>query len=197
MIFQYFLDNNAGWAGLIFEDEDISLNYSISYCMGDNLTELLGGIIEFIEGKTKIPSIKDITEQHFYEDGTFEWNINEEGSNIKFLFTKTEDIKVINLKIIENYEEEKCVFNKNIKLNELLENILFSCSEILRKYGIIGYSLNFWNDFPIVYYLILKDFIRNEIEIESFCEINNSREQDMFRSNINKEIEYLNIKNET
>ena len=74
---------------------------------------------------------------------------------------------------------------------DLLENILFSCSEILREYRIIGYSLNFWNNFPVVYYLILKNFIKNEIKFDTFLEINNDKEQDMLRTGFSKEIEYL------
>jgi len=191
MKFHYFLDNNAGWAGLIFEEKNISLNYSISYCMGDELTELLGGLIEFIESKTQVYSVQYISEQHIDKNGMLEWNINEEGSNIKFQFSKTEDINIINLKIIENYDNEECVFDNNILLKELLENIILSCTDILRKYGIIGYSLNFWNEFPIVYYLILKDYLENKINYDIFTEINNNREQDMFRSNIDIELKYL------
>jgi len=193
MQFNYFLDNNAGWAGLIFEDKNISLNYSISYCMGDSLNELLSGIIGITESEFQIRSIENIHEEFAFEKNEFEWNIDQEGSCVKFLFSKINDSYLINLKIIEldDNNEKKCVYNDNIKLKDLLENILFSCSEILRKYGIIGYSLNFWNDFPVVYYLILKDFIKNEIKCDIFIEINNNTEQEMFRTNLLKEIEYL------
>ena len=191
MKFHYFLDNNAGWAGLIFEEMNISLNYSISYCMGDELIELLGGLIEFIECKTQVHSIRYITDKRIDENGMLEWNIDEEGSNIKFQFSKTENTDIINLKIIENYDKEECVFDNNILLKELLVNIIFSCTDILSKYGIIGYSLNFMNEFPIVYYLILKDYLENEIKFDTFTEINNNREQDMYRSNIGMELKYI------
>ena len=193
MQFNYFLDNNAGWASLIFEDKNVSLNYSISYCMGDNLNELLSGIIGITGSEFQIHSIENIHEEFTFEKKEFEWNIDQEGSYVKFLFSKINDSNLINLKIIEldDDDEEKCVYNDNVKLTDLIENILFSCSEILKKYGIIGYSLNFWNDFPVVYYLILKDFIKNEIKCDIFIEINNNTEQEMFRTNLLKEIEYL------
>ena len=191
MKFHYFLDNNAGWAGLLFDDKNVSLNYSISYFMWDSLTELLSGIRCISGSRFQIHSIENIHLDFAFEKDKFEWNIDQEGSCVKFIFSKINDSNLINLKIVELDDEEKCVYNDNIGLNDLIENILFSCSEILRKYGIIGYSLNFWNDFPVVHYLILKDFIKNEIKFDTFIEINNDREQDMFRTDYSKEIEYL------
>ena len=191
MKFYYFLDNNAGWAGLLFEDKNVSLNYSISYCLGDSLTELLSGIIGIIGSKFQIRSIENFHKEFAFDKDEFEWNIDQEGSHIRFIFSKINDSDLINLKIVELDDEEKCVYNDNIGLMALLENILFSCSEILRKYGIIGYSLNFWDEFPVVHYLILKDFMKNEIKYDTFKEINNDREQDMFRTDFLKEIEYL------
>jgi hypothetical protein len=49
MKFLYFLDNSAGWAGVIFEHEKISLNYSVSYCLSENIKQLLGGILVLTE----------------------------------------------------------------------------------------------------------------------------------------------------
>ena len=158
MKFLYYLSNDSGWAGLIIEDGKMSLNYSISYCMGDNLTELLRGLIIFVKYKSETGIIEQLAPHHSYEDGIFEWAIDQEGSSVKFIMSKIENMENVNLKIIENYDEPKCIYDGNINLNELIDNILFSCAEMIQKYGIIGYSLNFWNEFPMTYYLMLKDY---------------------------------------
>jgi hypothetical protein len=194
MKFHYYLYGNAGWAGLIFENKNVSLKYQISY-RGHCLNQLLSGILGISGSEILIHSIEYYHPDLIFDKDRFEWNIDQEGpdGSVKFIFNKIDDSDIINLKIIEidDDDKEKCVYNDNINLTNLLENILFSCSEILRKYGIIGYSLNFWNDFPIVYYLILKDFKKNEIKIDSFTEIIN-KEKHMFRSDLSKEVEYIN-----
>jgi hypothetical protein len=214
MKFHYYLDNDAGWAVLIFEDKNVSLNFCS--CMRDSLNQLLSGIIGIIGSETQIYSIEDSHRDFAFKKNKFEWIIDQVPSNVKylltkidepeiikhefkynvkFIFSKINDSKLINIKIIKldvGDKERECVYNDNIVLNELINNILFSCSEILRKYGIIGYSRNFQVDFPIVYYLILKDFIKNEIKFDRFTGINITEKVDMFRSDLSKEIEYLN-----
>ena len=87
---------------------------------------------------------------------------------------------------------DDCVFNYNINFNELIDNILVSCSNILKKYGIIGYALNFWLEFPVSLYLILKDY-RNKKNLFNWGKVNdNDKEEYKQISNLEDEIEYLN-----
>lgn len=190
MKFLYYLCN-AGWAGLIFEDEKTSLNYSISYCMGDSLTELLRGLIVFVKYKAETGIIEQLPSRYSCEDDIFEWIIDQEGSSVKFIMSKIKNTENINLKIIENHDEPKCIYDGNINLNELIDNILFSCAEMIQKYGIIGYSLNFWTEFPMTYYLMLKDYRLRKINYDSFTEINCDGKQTLERTNISTEIDYI------
>jgi hypothetical protein len=192
MKFLYFLDTSSGWAGISFEYENISLNYSVSYCLGENIRELLSGLFTLTGHKNNTIIYRNANECSYDEVDSFTWKVDEEGSNVHFIFIKTYDPKIINLQIEEIYDEEvKNVFNKNLIFSELIDCVLYSCSEILHKYGILGYYLNFWEEFPILNYLMLQDFIRNEIKFDSFNEINNSRKQNMERTSIVDEIKYI------
>jgi hypothetical protein len=192
MKFLYFLDNSAGWAGISFEYENISLNYSVSYCMGENIRQLLAGLLTLTGHKNDTRVYYDANEYSYDEVNSFKWKVDEEGSNVNFIFEKTNNQKIINLQIVEiNDEETKSVFNKDINFQELIDCVLYSCSEILNKYGILGYYLNFWEEFPISNYLMLQDFKHNKIKFDSFNETNNNREQNMERTSIVDEIKYI------
>jgi len=56
------------------------------------------------------------------------------------------------------------MFNGNINLNEFLNEVINSCSEILNTNGFIGYFCNWMDqrDFPITYYLIIKNYLDEE-----------------------------------
>jgi hypothetical protein len=189
----YYLYNSAGWAGIIFEHNNIKKNYSVSYCLGDNLKELLGGIIALTGYKNGHKIGSDLNAIHMdTDDNIYEWFIDEEGSKVKFIFELIEGTKNISLKIMEYYDDrEDCVFNNNIDFNELIDNILNSCFDILNKYGIIGYYLNFWEEFPVSYYLLLKDYRNKKILFDCFNEINNDCEKEMERTNLGDELKYF------
>jgi hypothetical protein len=192
MKFKYYLENNAGWAGFSVEDNDIHLEYSISYFMGDSLEELLCCLIAFSGYNCHLNIVNNLIEKYLNEyDYSFKWTINQEGSTIWFLFEKTEKNGIVNLKIIENYEEQKCVFNKDIIIDDFIKDILFSCNEMLQKYGIIGYYKNFWIEFPISYYLMLKDYTNEKIKFGEIKEIIGEKEYELFTTNIEEEINYL------
>jgi hypothetical protein len=62
---------------------------------------------------------------------------------------------------------------------------------MLNKYGLIGYFLNYWGEFPVLYYLLLKDFRENKIIFEKVNETINENNEIMEKTNIKNEIEYL------
>jgi hypothetical protein len=190
MKFLYGLMNDAGWAGLVFEDKDkkVSLKYWISD-IGDELTDLLAHLIILVVGKLYWPLYYIKEADYVDEDGWFKWKIDQEGSIVTFKFSRTKDPEIINLTIVE--DEQETVYDGNISLKELLDNLIFSCSELLRKYGIVGYAKNFWMRFPMEFFLIIKDLVKGEINIDVFDDITNSGLQEMFRSDINDEIGYL------
>ena len=192
MEFKYFLDNSSGWAGVSFKSGSFSEVYQVSYCLGDNLTDLLGGTIALfnINGESKINS--ELEDKYLDENDIFRWVIDQEGSIIKFIFSLTNDTKRINLQIIEYYEEEECVFNEEIDTIELLDNIIESCNEILTKYGIIGYYNNFWIEFPILYFLLLKNYDKRQLIFDTFEEkCPHNKIVEMHKTNLNIELNYL------
>jgi len=127
--------------------------------MGDSLNELLDGIIWILDQKKEYPigMIRN-------DKDSFSWNIDEEGSTVDFEFNKTKDKDSIKLKIIQHYNESKCMFDGNINFNEFLSEVINSCSEILNTNGFIGYHWNWMDqrDFPIAYYLIIKNYLEEE-----------------------------------
>jgi hypothetical protein len=47
MQFSYFLSNSAGLAGVTFEHGATILNYTVSHSNGDNINDLLAGLLLF------------------------------------------------------------------------------------------------------------------------------------------------------
>jgi hypothetical protein len=116
MKFTYYLDNSAGWAGITFECNDIKLDYRISYCLGDSLYELLGGMIALSGYRREHKICNDIADNLLDEgDNIFEWIIDEEGNCVKFFFKLFKDTGKVKLTITECYaDEDKMVFDGEI-----------------------------------------------------------------------------------
>jgi len=196
MKFKYLLDNGSGWACVTFESGSFSKTYMISYLLGHNIEWLLCIMIAiFNMDEKKICVSTNHFEICLDDDDNFFWCIDQEGSTVRFIFSVDKDTKRTNLKIIENYEEEECVFNGEIDINELLDCIIDSCDEMLSKYGIIGYYNNFWHEFPMVYFLLLKDYKKQKLVFDTFKETcPHGNVYDMSRTNLDVELEYLSNK---
>ena len=196
MKFYYYLDNSAGWASISFEHDNFKRKYFIEYCIGDNLFELLGGILALI-GYRKESKLGSDIEVRFMDndEDVFEWVTSQGNFEAKFAFKFVDDNN-IDLKITEitktndNDEIEK-VFDNAINKSLLIDNLLASCEEILDKYGILGYYQNFWVEFPTFYYLLLKDYKNGKLKIDDFKETIDGHEETMFRSNLEDELAYL------
>jgi hypothetical protein len=160
--------------------------------MGDSLNELLGGLIAFTGYNSHVNIYHYLLERYLDDDNKyFKWAIDQEGSSIWFLFDKTNEKGIVKLRIIENYEKQECVFNENIILDDLIKNIIFSCQEILKKNGIIGYYMNFWKEFPIAYYLMLSDYLKRKLKINSIKENIDEKEEELFSTDVQEEMNYI------
>jgi len=189
MKFHYYLENSAGWAGISIEIENFKKNYSIAYGWdGCDIKDLLGGIIALIGGNENFCS--DLKEKYLYDDNSIEWNVIAGPDKIKFKFILLDENK-IELNIFESKfnsdEDGTRVFTGIVDFNEIIDNILYSCNKVITKYGILGYFKNFWIEFPLFYYLYLKNIIKNIIVCEEFVEIINTEEIKMIKTNINDE----------
>jgi hypothetical protein len=189
----YHLKNSAGWAGITFECNEIKLDYRISYCLGDSLYELLGGMIALSGYRREHKICTDIADKLLDEgDNTFEWVIDEEGNSVKFFFKLFKYTGKVKLTITECYvDEDKTVFDEEIIFDELIENILSSCSEMLKTYGILGYYSNYWVEFPLSYYLMLKDYQEQKIVYDLISSPDNNLKKSMERSTFNVEKNYI------
>jgi len=200
MVLNYYLDA-VGYAGVIFEYENFRRNYTVEYCIGDNLTELLEGLIMLMmEDESAHKILSDIyikcIEARNNDEGFFEWIADVGASKAIFSFKKINSTDEINLSIYEDSEEQKgVIFEANIKLFELVDNILESCETILSKYGIIGYYMNFWMEFPVSQYLLLNQLRKKNIKIDAIQEIINDENTTMIRSNIQDEVFLLSKEN--
>jgi hypothetical protein len=191
MKFHYFLDCSVGYANLLFEHGKFSHNFTIEYCLEDDIEKLLNGILALTEYKQETNKFCHDVADAYINDNTFEWKISVGSIDDTFIFSKTNK-KSLNLKIIEDDEESKCIFNGGINLIELVDCIIVSCEKMLNRYGIIGYYLNFWNEFPMTSFLMLKDYRNRKIKFDSFKEEFNNKEEEMYRSNIKDELNYIN-----
>jgi hypothetical protein len=61
MDFLYRLTSAFGWAEIQFTHGDFSRTYSVEYCLGNNLFELLGGLIAVSRYRNETKCIDDIT----------------------------------------------------------------------------------------------------------------------------------------
>jgi len=197
MTFKYVLDNSAGWACVVFKSESFSKIYLVSN-IGSDIRRLLGGLIAIFDTSEKSKIHYDLKEQYLDENGLFKWHINQEGSEIGFIFSLTDDVEKINIEIIEydvDVDGEKSVFNEEVDSFELLGNIIESCDEMLAKYGIIGYYNNFWSEFPILYFLLLKNYDKQQLVFDTFEEMcPHNRVEKMDRTDLNVELKYLSCK---
>jgi hypothetical protein len=199
MIFIYYLENSSGWAVVEFSHKDFNKSFTVDCNIDDNLYELLGGMVLLSYGELiwLTSSLEKYKDDFFDEKITFTWTTFDAGITTKFIFKKVY-INKIRLKIIEEDDEDNriCVFNDNLDFSELINNILGSCSKILLKYGILGYYQNFWREFPISYYLLLKDYKDKKLVFNTFNDMIDSRCEEMNRTNIKDEILYLSESNE-
>ena len=192
MKFLYYLDNSAGWAEVIFEHESVSLRYGIEYCLASDIEDLLGGILALVEYKKDSRYYVYWEEKYLDENNNFTWHISVGSMSVDFIFSMTENNTIVNLKIIELYEDDSIIaFEGEINIFEFIDYILYSCSEMLTKYGIYGYYENYWNEFPIYFYLMLHDFRNRSISFEYFDETINNKLEDMFKSSIRDELKIL------
>jgi len=192
MKFLYYLANSAGWAEVTFEHKNVSLNYGVEYCLASDIEDLLGGILVLVEYRKNSRYYEYWDEKYLDENNIFTWHISVGSMAVDFIFSPTERKEIVNLKIIELYEDENIIaFEGEINIFELIDCILYSCSEMLREYGIYGYYENYWNEFPIYFYLMLHDFRNGSISFESFDETINNKLEKMYKSSIKGELKIL------
>jgi hypothetical protein len=195
MNFKYFLDNEAGWAGVTFESGSFSKTYMISHCLGHDLEWLLCVMIAIFNMDEKLHYSTNRFEICLDENDDFYWCIDQEGTSTTFIFSVNDDLKKTNLKIIERDGDDKCVFDGEIDINEFLDCVIDSCEDVLSKYGILGYLENFWNEFPISFFLLLKDYKKQKLVFDTFKqECPHGNVYDMHRTNFDVELEYLSNK---
>jgi hypothetical protein len=192
----YHLTSTFGWAEIQFTHNNFSRTYSVEYCLGDNLNELLGGLIAVSKYRTETKIIDDITNRYMDnpDDDIFEWVACVGGASAKFIFKPLDTLETINLKIIEygyNDKDEECVFNEDINLPEFIDGVLLSCEELIKKYGILGYYENFWVEFPVSYFLILKNYKERKIKYSTISEIIENKTEELHKTNIKVEKFYL------
>ena len=198
MDFIYRLTANCGWAEIEFSYGDFTRKYPVEYCLGDTLTELLSGMVALSGFRKGWKPFCDIANHYQASDDDFAWSPHVAGTYTKFIFNTTENSNNINLKIIEQFWnnkehiDENCVFDKDINLDALIDSLLSSCDYILKNYGIIGYYENFWEEFPVSYYLLLKDYMERKINYDMSIEEDiEGKIVSMCKTDIYIELDYL------
>jgi len=192
--FSYRLMNAFGWAEIQFTNGEFSRTYAVEEWVGDDLKELLGGLIAVSGYETGKKVIAEMENRMENADGVFEWIASVGCASVKFIFKPLNKKTTINLKIIEydyNDKDEECVYDQEINLNELIDSLLISCNELLQKYGILGYFENFWLDFPVSYYLILKDYRERKLKYGTVTEKIDDKDEELHKTDIKIETSYL------
>jgi hypothetical protein len=195
MRFNYYLVG-SGWANLDIEFNGNKLEYWDSLSLGGSLYDLLEGILTILEIKRDFP-INDLC--YNSETNKLTWLINEENATVELNFEVNKEKDKAILKIIQHYENDECIFEGEIDFIEFLNDIINSCDIILNKYGIIGFFANTLNgdDFPLTYYLLLKNYLLKEkcIKMETVIEKfnNDENENSIFKTNIDKELYLIKI----
>jgi len=195
-MFKYFIDSNAGWARFSIKTKDLDVEYSISYCLSENLKDLLAGLIVLTGYNCHTNIYHDLLERYLDDNNKyFKWEIDQEGATVWFLFEKLEEKGKVRLRVIENHTGQRCVFNEEIFLDDFIKDIINSCNEMLQKFGIIGYYRNFWIEFPIAYFLLLSDYLNRKIEYNTISEDDNQNNKiKLYTTNLTEEINYLSKK---
>jgi hypothetical protein len=199
MDFLFRLTCAHGWAEIHFSYDNFSRIYPVEYCLGDNLVELLGGFVALSGYRKKYKTVDEIIEQYLDKDDKFEWIASCGSTHAKFIIYPVDNSNFVNLKIIEYFytdeddnEKEKCVFEKNVILDELIDSLLSSCNELLQKYGIVGYYENYWVEFPILFFLLLKNYRKKKFDYNMIVEKIDGKDEDMHKTDIQIEIDYIN-----
>ena len=201
----YYLPNNAGYEEVKILHGDFCKIYYVDEWMGDRLEALLGGIIGLTGcyNETKIGRDIDTKYLEKYDDGTFEWHadIGSVKSKFTFMVTDTKEkllFKVFEYEYTENKDEngkdiwdEHCVFENTISLISLIDDLIFSCEQMLSKYGLIGYYENCWNEFPVYHFLLLKNYRQQKICFQYFDEDIDHKSVSMTKTNLSTELEFL------
>jgi hypothetical protein len=199
MKFKYYVAG-WGWAYVDIEIDDFKpkFHYADAFCGG--LRILLEQILEVLNiGKGFSMHPFDYSD----ETNKINWTIDEEGATVEFDFVVNAAKDKALLKIIHHLpglEKDECEYEDEINFNEFIAEIVKSCDEILKKYGIIGYFANslMAQDFPMTYYLLLKDYLHkriNNLDIvyEKLPKDSEGEESYLYKTDINTEIALINI----
>ena len=201
MIFKYFIASK-GWAHLEVQINQYKAEpfFRDKLAFGDlcSLGHLLEGIIRLLNNNNSIPI--DCV-QNNEKSNSMKWTVSDETFDVNFIFDVSENRDKANLRITKKLSyspyKEECFFDGEVDFIELAREVLHSCEEILSKHGIIGYFANTLTgrDFPIAYYLLLKNFFDKTIDnIEtSYVKLESDEcdGSDVFFTKLNQELEIL------
>ena len=193
MKFHYYI-TGYGWAYLDVEFGDYKpeFPYADAFCGG--LEDLLKQIVSILE----IDENFLLRSFDIYAENKLNWKIDEEGTHVEFdmAINEQKDKAIVN--VIHHFYSEvdkECVYTGEINFNEFVNEVIISCDEILKEYGIIGYFNNSMDmvEFPITYYLLIKNYLHRTMEkIEyvnkKFPHYNNGEETDLFKTDIDEEL---------
>ena len=143
----------SGWAKVIFEIADIKLEYDASYT-----NDTLGQIFDLAVEALDFPAKEGFNDRHFIIDE--EWQTIE----VHLLFEIGQN-RMANMQIKEicpdKNGEEKIAYTGLIDYHQFVQQVIISATNILRKFGLTGYSIQWQIDFPITSYLRTLDFFED------------------------------------
>lgn len=184
-----FYELKAGWLYMDFDIKDMHFTFKSSYCLGDGIEDLINVIY----------GLNPIREDFEYDDRinhadccipiSAQISIDEEGSNIYWKIER-ENTKEIDCNLKINLivdREETTSYNFTVKYKDFCYALAKACTEMIKKYGFIGYWKSYWrNGFPLRQLLEIK-----AVALNNYDYVKTIFDNDSEKSDINKEIEFL------
>lgn len=151
MEFKYQL-SDRGWASGIIKINSREFNFIASY-LTDPLSDLLKSLITITPGCVPYPM----------NESTFA--MEEEPERSVWKFEKQNDRDVLITIMIESNSERRIVFKELCLLNNLIQVVVNSISNLLKKHGVEGYR-DIWvnHEFPLMEYQRLYNYISKYIK---------------------------------
>jgi hypothetical protein len=181
--FEYILEG-SGWARIILEVAENKFEYQVSYtyCTLDQIFNMAVYVLDH--------PAKEGFNKHFFI-------IDEEWRKIEFHFLfEVGQNRNANFEIIEKMEDkenaEKIAYTGTIDYYQFIQQAIISATNILRKYGLTGYSINWGDeDFPLTSYLRTLDFFEDYHLLNNLSMFEYQTKCGYMKTDINDEIKLL------
>ena len=140
-----------------------TLDFRMSYCLGDGLLSFIMSVWSFYPKQDRLTPWS-----HRLEELDLlpceEICIDEEGTKVRWKISQSEgnaqepmlDVTVTAERCLDGESYEDAALSGQVSYREYASAVMQAIDALIRQYGVAGYYANFWNEFPVTEFVIIK-----------------------------------------